>query len=110
MTIALLGTILDNAPADENCSLRFSGVLESLGSNLDSGTSCGLAGPADQSDLAARLEGLADNGGPTLTHALRSSSPAIDTFEASPCPGSDQRGAPRPAGARRAAGAAPAAW
>lgn len=43
------------------------------------------------------LEPLADNGGPTLTHALMPSSPAVDTgnptFDASTLP-NDQRGAP----------------
>jgi CSLREA domain-containing protein len=47
-------------------------------------------------DLKAdpKLGPLADNGGPTKTHALNPSSPAIDRV---PCsPGIDQRGLPRP--------------
>jgi len=39
---------------------------------------------------------LADNGGPTLTHALLSGSPAIDAAHPDGCPSVDQRGAPRP--------------
>lgn len=39
---------------------------------------------------------LADNGGPTLTLALLSNSPAIDTADAAHCPATDQRGSPRP--------------
>jgi hypothetical protein len=45
----------------------------------------------------ALLAPLADNGGPTMTHALLAGSPAIDVLAASTCPlNSDQRGAPRP--------------
>lgn len=39
---------------------------------------------------------LADNGGPTLTHALLPGSPAIDAGSNAHCPGSDQRGVSRP--------------
>jgi CSLREA domain-containing protein len=39
---------------------------------------------------------LADNGGPTLTHALLLSSPAIDAGNNAVCPGEDQRGLNRP--------------
>jgi predicted outer membrane repeat protein len=41
-----------------------------------------------------RLEPLADNGGPTLTMALPTGSPAIQ-FAADNCPAADQRGMPR---------------
>jgi CSLREA domain-containing protein len=46
-----------------------------------------------------RLEKLADNGSPTLTHALLSDSPAIDAGDANYCPEIDQRGITRPQGA-----------
>jgi hypothetical protein len=39
---------------------------------------------------------LADNGGPTETHALLAGSPAIDAGLNAPCPGTDQRGVARP--------------
>jgi hypothetical protein len=45
------------------------------------------------------LGALADNGGPTLTHALLRGSPAIDAAVAAPALSSDQRGLPRPVGA-----------
>jgi TolB protein len=51
-------------------------------------------------DLSADpvLGPLADNGGPTLTHALLPGSPAIDAIAAAGCSlAIDQRGAPRPA-------------
>ena len=40
---------------------------------------------------------LADNGGPTQTHALLAGSPAIDTANTAVCPPTDQRGIPRDA-------------
>jgi hypothetical protein len=39
---------------------------------------------------------LADNGGPTETHALLPGSPAIDTANDASCPAIDQRGEARP--------------
>jgi beta-glucanase (GH16 family) len=42
---------------------------------------------------------LADNGGPTLTHALLAGSPAIDAADDTVCPATDQRGVTRPQGA-----------
>lgn len=52
-----------------------------------------------------RLGALADNGGPTQTHALLSRSPAIDLVtQGCPPPNRDQRGAPRPQGAACDAG------
>ena len=69
------------------------GVLVSQGFNLDSDSSCNLT-RADVTAPNARLGPLADNGGPTLTHALLTGSPAIDSGAA--CPAMDQRGVPRP--------------
>ena len=54
------------------------------------------------SDTNPQLGPLADNGGPTQTHALLPGSPAIDgvAFDApNDCPAADQRGVPRPQGA-----------
>jgi hypothetical protein len=42
---------------------------------------------------------LADNGGPTQTHALLPGSPAIDAGDNTACPATDQRGVTRPLGA-----------
>jgi hypothetical protein len=56
--------------------------------------------PVDPVD--PRLEALADNGGPTMTHALRSDSPAVDqgtgitSARFFDCPDTDQRGFVRP--------------
>ena len=43
-----------------------------------------------------KLGPLADNGGPTLTHALQHRSPALDSGSAEHCPDYDQRGIFRP--------------
>jgi hypothetical protein len=61
-------------------------VANSQECDLPAGTDNVLGEPA-------RIDDLANNGGPTRTHALKASSPAID--EGSGCPGADQRGAPR---------------
>ncbi|MCZ6768321.1 MAG: hypothetical protein O7D93_03645, partial [Acidobacteria bacterium] len=42
------------------------------------------------------LDPLADNGGPTFTHALLPDSPAIDAGDNAACPDTDQRGLSRP--------------
>jgi len=61
------------------------------------GTCYPVAG--DQIVGDAMLGPLANNGGPTATHALLPGSPAIDTAENAFCPATDQRGAPRDDGA-----------
>jgi len=70
--------------------------ITSRGYNLDSDGSCHLTHPTDTRDTDPILGPLADNGGPTWTHALLEGGPAID---AGSCPGevADQRGFPRPA-------------
>ncbi|HET6770857.1 MAG TPA: choice-of-anchor Q domain-containing protein, partial [Actinomycetota bacterium] len=52
----------------------------------------------------AKLDAIADNGGPTMTNALRYGSLAIDTA-LSPCPATDQRGVVRPQNSKCDAGA-----
>lgn len=72
--------------------------LTSRGYNLihDTGR-CTITGDTtdDLYDMDPRLGALADNGGPTRTHALRRSSPAIDAGDPVSCPEVDQRGEPR---------------
>ncbi len=97
-------TIEDNIIADNgtyNCQIEGGGaaVLTSLGGNVNTDPSCSLIG-ADQDVGAggALVDVLADNGGPTLTHALLGGSPAIDAAVGA-CPATDQRGVGRPQGA-----------
>jgi len=55
-------------------------------------------GATDQVVGDSGLGPLADNGGPTLTQALLSESPAIDAADDAACPAADQRGVTRPRG------------
>ncbi len=72
------------------------GTITSEGGNIIQDTSGCTFTPAagDVTGQAGGLGPLADNGGPTTTHALLPGSPAIDRGGAG-CPGADQRGAPR---------------
>ena len=85
--------------------------LTSLGHNVVTDATCGIPAPdaSDRIVADALLGPLADNGGPTLTHALLPGSPALDAADAAPCPAVDQRGTPRPQGAACDAGAYEAA-
>ena len=81
-----------------NCAGYFK--ITTLGYNLDSGETCINAGNLAAGDLYntdPMLGVLANNLGPTYTHALQAGSPAIDTGDAADCPAHDQRGALRPA-------------
>ena len=81
-----------------------SGVFLSLGCNLiGAASSSGFVAPGDRVGSAAspidpKLASLADNGGPTMTMALLSGSPAIDAGTSAGAPTTDQRGIARPQG------------
>jgi CSLREA domain-containing protein len=93
--LSVKSVIIADNPAGADCA----GTITSLGNNLDSDGSCGLGGPGDISSGTASLGPLADNGGPTQTHALLAGSDAIDAVLAGcPPPGTDQRGVIRPQG------------
>jgi CSLREA domain-containing protein len=92
-TVTLKNTIVANSLSGGNCEGE--GTITNGGYNLDSGTSCGF--PTQNSSKDPLLGPLADNGGPTKTHALLEGSPAIDkgnSFGAT----TDQRGVARPQG------------
>src|SRR6266566_3709398 len=89
--------IVANSPSGDNCAGGTSGTLTSQGHNLDSGDTCGFAGPGDLVNVDPQLGPLQDNGGPTPTQALLPGSPAIDAGgDDCPPPATDQRGFPRP--------------
>jgi hypothetical protein len=102
---ALLNTLL--ARNGTNC---FGSSIQSAGSNLDTGTTCGFSDPTDQTgvgDANVGLGPLAENGGPIQgnselsapmkTQALDPTSPAVDAGTGSAtCPATDERGVPRP--------------
>jgi hypothetical protein len=82
-----------------------SGHVTSLGHNIDSDGTCGLTADGDISPGYVLTGELADNGGPTRTHALMPSgcpsdaclgpNDAVDNGDAATCPSADQRGQPR---------------
>jgi len=80
-----------------NCS----GTIADGGYNISDDATCGFTatGSANSKNPLLAAAGLANNGGPTYTIALQSTSPAIDVIPSGSanCPGFDQRGAPRPA-------------
>jgi hypothetical protein len=84
-----------NAGASGGNIFNNGGTITSLGYNLSSDEGGGfLTGPGDQINTDPLLGPLQDNGGPTFTHALLPSSPAIDAGDPSftPPPFYDQRG------------------
>jgi uncharacterized repeat protein (TIGR01451 family) len=91
-TIVANNVTQPSGPAVSNCA----GVLTSQGNNLDNGNTCGFTASGDLQNTDALLGSLADNGGPTRTHALLSGSPAIDAGASVSCPATDQRGVTRP--------------
>lgn len=98
-TMNLKNTILSSnaaTTASDDCA----GGITSLGYNLASDASCALGGTGDLNSTNPLIGPLANNGGPTMTHALLSGSPAIDAVPLASCNVStDQRGIARPQGA-----------
>jgi hypothetical protein len=94
---------LTNTLVDDDCGGVISGVIISNGYNIESpGDTCGFDHGTDQVSVSAellKLGELADNGGPTMTHALGEGSVAIDHIPAVDCEVTeDQRGVMRPQG------------
>jgi hypothetical protein len=85
-------TIIANSTA--GCECANYGQISFNKNNLVEDMSCGADYSGDPS-----LGPLADNGGPTLTHALLPGSSAIDLGDSSLCQLFDQRGVKRPQGA-----------
>jgi len=91
--VSLTNTIIANSPVGGNCD----GPMTTNGHNLEDADTCGLLGAMnDTIGELANLGPLADNGGPTMTHALLVGSPAVNGGDNGPCPPTDQRGIPRP--------------
>jgi uncharacterized repeat protein (TIGR01451 family)/CSLREA domain-containing protein len=95
--------------AQENLFVSEGNNLEDVGDD-DHLDDCNLDQPSDKPNTEPRLGDLADNGGPTSTHALLDGSPAIDAGSNDAGPALDQRGGDRPpaggsAGATRDIGA-----
>ncbi len=100
--------ILSSAPGDltisnsivaNNSGLNCSGSganIVSQGNNLDSDGSCGFVQAGDISNTDPMIGPLADNGGPTHSHALLSGSPAVDAGNNATCENEGQRATLRP--------------
>lgn len=87
-------TIVANNPTGGNCV----GPVGSEGGNLENTDSCQLRAEGDKINTDPRIGQLADNGGPTRTHALLTLSPAQNNANGLPVPPGDQRSVPRPQG------------
>jgi len=102
-TANIKNTILaDNSGGGGN-NFSGGGSLNSQGYNLENETEAGFTAPGDLQNANANLAALADNGGPTQTHALQPGSDAIDAIPEggtgyNGAPATDQRGIPRPQG------------
>jgi hypothetical protein len=103
-TITLRNTILAGNTGPQG-SPDCAGVLTSAGYNLvgSNNTSCTGLAASDHIVLSPMLSGLADNGGPTMTHAPFKGSQVIDGGNPAGCAGlsgqtllTDQRGQARP--------------
>jgi beta-glucanase (GH16 family) len=99
-TLTLANTIVGSNEGLD-CFMGFFGAgvvtLASGGHNVFTDGSCN-ATATDQVVGDSGLAALADNGGPSWTHALVEGSPAIDAADPTICPPADQRGVPRPQG------------
>lgn len=100
-----VNTIVANntAPAGGNCWIG-AGSVSSLGYNMENTDTCSFSQPTDHPNTNPQLGPLANNGGPTATHALLTGSPASGAASnavcaAAPVSGFDQRGVSRPQGA-----------
>ncbi|MEX2555968.1 MAG: choice-of-anchor Q domain-containing protein [Actinomycetota bacterium] len=89
-------TSVQNTIVASNAGSASCAFVIGSGFNLDSDSSCFSGPTAVHADPL--LGALAFNGGQTHTHALSTGSPAIDAGTNAGCPGTDQRGIPRPQG------------
>ena len=74
------------------------GAITDLGQNISSDATPAWTSGTSLNNTDPLLLPLANNGGPTLTMALRAGSPALNTADCALAPATDQRGYPRPSG------------
>jgi hypothetical protein len=92
--VLLTNTILYSAPGQTN----FSGHILGESHNLSFDGSASFSTLGSYNGVDPLLGAVADNGGLTPTVALSPRSPALGAADRAVCPGTDQRGVPRPAG------------
>lgn len=82
------------AAVAQNCGTESGGVITSTGGNLSNDATCAaFTKPTDKANTASGVNPtLANNGGPTFTHALQEGSAAINAGVPASCPVADQRG------------------
>lgn len=100
-TLKIGDTILNTGGASGANLANVLGTVTSYGYNLCSDSGAGfLTNATDRVNTDPLLGPLANNGGPTLTHALPAGSPAVDQGRRDAIPAlalaADQRGVPRP--------------
>jgi hypothetical protein len=83
-----------------NTNANLAGSIVDGGFNLSSDHSVFLPAASSRNDVNPKLGAFGDHGGATPTLALLPDSPAIDAVTSGACPETDQRGVPRPSGAR----------
>jgi len=105
-TLTLTNTIItgNHWYACEKFASGTTANVVSGGHNITQDDTCAPAA-SDKVLTDAGIGALADNGGPTQTHALLAGSPAIDAADAAASPATDQRGTARPQGAGHDIGA-----
>jgi len=87
-TATLRNSIIANSSGGGDCAFTYGSVFNSGATNIVPDGTCG----ADTQTVNPRLGPLADNGGPTLTHALLRGSSAIDASQGRVATATDQRG------------------
>lgn len=94
-TLSASNSIINKTIGGNDCGASL--TLVSAGHNLASDSSCtALTATGDLTNTDPMLGTLADNGGPTLTHALLLGSPAVGAGDNVTCTAVDQRGVARP--------------
>lgn len=86
-SVTLRNSIVADSPTGDDCNFYNATISSDTASIIESG---GCVSAARKSD--PKLEPLADNGGPTLTHALSAGSLALNAGILANCPSIDQRG------------------
>lgn len=98
-TLSLANSIVSST--GDNCFVAFFGAgavtLATDQNNVFTDSTC-FVGASDIVVGDVMLDGLADNGGPTMTHLPQAGSAAIDAADGGVCPADDQRGEARPQG------------
>lgn len=100
-SMALFSSIVADTPSGQNVA----GTVTDLGNNLSSDLSAHFEAAGSSNNRDLKLGALVFQGGVTPTVPLLEGSPAIDAVKVGACPGTDQRGFPRPGGAACDAGA-----